>query len=294
MNSIVRSLIAVVVLLACAPIRGHAQTAADGPVLAARRVTPTLAYKIWNPAGHLRLVAWDRDSIVVRGRVFDRNRFMFSGDSTAMKLGINPEFSSKPAGRSDLVIYLPRRGRGSVKTVSADIDGTGVSGWFYTVSGAMHLTGNASSVEAESMTGNLDLDVVAPWVHARTGDGHLLIRGQPQDVDAGTIAGTLDIAAATALRGQFSSVSGDIHYVGAPPLGGIFEFSNHSGNVDLVLPSNTSGTFALSSVVGSIENGFSAVRPVQSPARALRVTLGRGGASVTVRTFKGTIRLRPE
>jgi len=144
------------------------------------------------------------------------------------------------------------------------------------------------------MNGNLDLNVETPWMRARTGDGHLLLRGAPQDVDAATIAGTLDIATQTVLRGQFSSVSGDIHYVGSPASGGIFEFSNHSGAVDLLLPRDAAGTFALSSIVGQIENGFTNVRPAASTTHSMRLTLGRGGANVTVRNFKGAIRLRPE
>src|SRR5829696_8032170 len=46
-----------------------AQTAADGPVLGAKPARATTAFKIWLPAGSLRLVGWDRDSIHVRGRV---------------------------------------------------------------------------------------------------------------------------------------------------------------------------------------------------------------------------------
>jgi hypothetical protein len=178
--------------------------------------------------------------------------------------------------------------------VTASIDGTGVTGWFYTVSGAVHLSGAATSIEVESMKGSLDLDVTTPWMRARTGDGHLLLRGAPQDVDAATIGGTLDIATQTIVRGQFSSVSGDIHYVGSPASGAIFEFSNHSGVVDMLLPRTASGAFTLSSIVGAIENGFTQVRPASSTPHALRLTLGRGDASVTVRTFKGAIRLRSE
>jgi hypothetical protein len=69
---------------------------------------------------------------------------------------------------------------------------------------------------------------------------------------------------------------------------------NHSGGVDLLLPQNASGVFALSSVVGPIENGFTSVRPIASATHSMRLSLGRGGSQVTVRTFKGTIRLRPQ
>ena len=278
---------------------GEAQTPSDLPVLEARRVSPTFSLNVWNPAGHVKLVAWDRDSLVVRGRV-DRARYFFGGDSNGAKLGLNgaklgieSNKSGDDARPSDFEIWFPRRGRISVKTASADIEGVDVSGSFYTVSGAIRLTGTSTSIEAESMTGNLDLGANVPWLRARTGDGHLLLRGRPQDVDASTIGGTLDIATQSVLRGQFSSVSGDIHYAGAPPSGAILEFSNHSGSVDLLLPSSASGVFALSSVSGAIENSLPRVRPAAAP-RSMRITLGRGDASVTVRTFRGTIRLRSD
>ena len=282
------------VLAIVAATRAGAQSAADGPVLGARALQPTAAFKIWVPAGRIRLVAWDRDSILVRGHVPKSENFYVSGNSAGMKLGVEQNPPRGRAVQSDIVAYVPRRGKFNVKTVTAAIDGEGVSGWFYSVSGPIHLSGSATSVEVESMNGSLDLDVTTPWLRARTGDGHLLLRGAPEDVDASTIAGTLDVAATTVLRGQFGSVSGDIHYVGSPAPGAIFEFSNHSGGVDLLLPQSASGVFALSSVVGPIENGFTSVRPIASATHSMRLSLGRGGSQVTVRTFKGTIRLRPQ
>jgi hypothetical protein len=165
------------------------------------------------------------------------------------------------------------------------------------VSGTIHLSGSATSVEAEAMNGDVTLDVSAPWVRARTGAGRLLVRGAPQDADVSTISGALDVASPAIMRGRFASVSGDIRYVGAPPPGGIFEFSNHAGGVDLALPRASAGLFDLSTISGDIENGLSPLRPVAEEGgrgRSLRLNLGRDGSHVTVRTFKGTIRLRPE
>jgi DUF4097 and DUF4098 domain-containing protein YvlB len=189
---------------------------------------------------------------------------------------------------------MPRHGSVSVKTVSADIDARDIGGWFYTVSGTIHLQGTVASAEAESMGGNIDVDLLAPWVRAKTGDGHLLVRGAPQDVDASTIGGDLDIATPTVLRGRFSSVTGDIRYATTPATGALFEFSNHSGAVDFLLPRNTSGRFDLSSVTGTIANGFAELRPAASGPHSMRLNLGHGDAQFTVRTFKGIIRLRPK
>jgi len=44
----------------------------------------------------------------------------------------------------------------------------------------------------------------------------------------------------------------------------------------------------------AIENGFTRVRPTSSTPRSMRISLGRGEAQVTVRTFKGPIRLRSQ
>jgi hypothetical protein len=267
---------------------------ADGPILRARHAMPQVQVKVINLAGSVRLVGWDRDSIVVRGHVARIENFYFGGRDSSMKFGIEDRGDGRQLGRGDLVVYLPRRAQVSLKTLTGDITGSDVSGWFYTVSGNVRLSGSASTVEVQSMSGNVDLDVVTPWVHARTGDGNLLVRGEPQDVDASTIGGTLSIASSTILRGQFGSVSGNVQYAGSPAPGAIFDFSNHSGAIDFLVPRSVSAVFLLSSVVGPIENGFSQVRPIASSPHSIRLSLGSGAAQITARSFKGAIRLRPQ
>lgn len=266
----------------------------EGPILGARAVNATAGFTIKNAAGSVRLIGWDYDSIVVRGRVATGERFSFVGDKAAMKIGMYSQDAGTPPRPSHFVIYLPKRSSVTPTTVTGDLFATDVSGIFTSVSGTIQIRGSATSIEAESINGSVDIDVAAPWVHARTGQGHLLIRGTPQDVDAATIGGTLDVASPAILRGRFTSVSGDIHYAGQPAWGGIFEFSNHSGAVDFLLPRATSARLELSSVVGLIENGFDRIRPVAAGPHSLRINLGRGDAQITARTFKGVIRLRPE
>jgi hypothetical protein len=276
-------------LLALGTERVVAQSRADGPLLGARAVAPDASLKVWVPGGKIRLLGWDRDSIVVRGRVARNGHFFLAGDRAGMKLGVD---GSDDGAASELVAWVPRRAMLSVKTVGASIDGSNVSGWFYTVSGTIRLTGFATSLEAESMAGSLDIDAVTAWLRARTGRGHLLVRGAPQSVDASTITGTLDVIADAIVRGQLGTVSGDIHFAGAPPNGAIVELSSHSGNVDLLLPLDVSADLTLSTIAGSIENVLVTTRPARGDPRSLRLTLGRGGSQLSVRTYRGAIRLR--
>jgi hypothetical protein len=285
--------IPIVVLLLFAT-RARAQTGVQATRLIARAALPTIALKVWNPAGHIRFVGWDKDSVVVRGALSPSDRLVVSGRADAMKFFVEARRQDGEAHASELTVYMPRRGNISVKAASADIAADDVSGWFYTVSGSIRLGGQATSIEAESMTGSLDLNVSTPWLHARTGSGSMLLRGAPQDADVATIDGTLSIAAPAVLRGQFASVAGDIHYAGAPAAGAIFEFSDHSGSVDLRMPAATSAALALSTINGAIEDGLSRVQPASSNSRTARIRLGRGEAQITVRTFKGSIRLRQQ
>lgn len=279
-----------VALAALAPAR--AQTRADGPILASRRVVDSAVFKIFNSRGSVRIIGWDRDSLLVRGRLGSPKSFVASGDSLGLKLSVDDPLRGEPRPTS-LVVYLPRRARATIKAVNADVDLAGVGGWIYTITGSVHASGSIGALEIESMRGSVVVDARTPWLRVRGGDGAVVVRGSPEDADVSTITGPLDIAATGIVRGQFGSVSGALHFHGTPVSDGIYEFSNHSGETVLSLPSATSAVLALSNVTGPIENGFSQARPAASPARSLRITLGRGDAQIIVRSFKGPIRIVP-
>ena len=270
-----------------------AQNAADGPILAARHVVNASTCKIFNSRWSVRVVGWDHDSVLVRGRIGAPGSFSASGDTLGTKISVDDPLHGAPPP-SSLVIYLPRRARATIKAVNADVDVSGVGGWIYTITGTTHVSGTISAMEIESMRGAVDVDARTPWLRVRGGDGPVVIRGSPEDADVSTITGSLDIAAAGVVRGQFGSVSGAVHFRGSLASDGIYEFSNHSGETALSLPANASATLALSNVTGEIENDFAALRPASRTARSLRVTLGRGDAQIIVRSFKGPIRVKPQ
>src|ERR1044071_1908876 len=98
----------------------RAQSAADGPVLGARHVLSSAAFKVWMPDGELRMVAWDRDSLLVRGRIAraSGDNFFFAGDSAGMKFGVEHPGTNGSGGKSVIVVYLPRAAQVSVRTVT--------------------------------------------------------------------------------------------------------------------------------------------------------------------------------
>jgi hypothetical protein len=273
---------------------GAQQTRVEEPVLRAHTLTAGAPLKMFIPSGTVQLIGWDRDSIVIRGRVPAPARLMMGGSSGAGFKIVIDQRDDGTTVESRLAIYLPRTSQVSLKTVDAAVTSTDVGGWFYTVSGTLRLTGTATTIDAEAMSGDIDLSAVTPWARAKTGKGHLVIRGSPQDVDASTISGTLDVATPAIVHGRFTSVSGDIHYAASMGARSLFEFSNHSGAVDLLLPRDVSARFELSSVEGGIDNAFMQLRPAAAGVHNLQLRLGSGAADVTVRTFRGTVTLRSQ
>ncbi len=271
-------------------------------VLEARHVGPTTPLKIYGIAGSIRLVGWDRDSLVITSQTRPRDFFFFrdpggGGVKTGIdqyRFGIDSARTAEDGRPFHFVVYLPKQSQVMVRSISAVIDASDVSGTFSTTSGAIQIRGLTARLEVESVTGNIDLNASASWVRAQTGGrGRLIVRGAVQDVDASTVDGELDIATPTVMRGRFASVTGDIRYAATPAAGSIFDFSNHSGAVDMALPRDVSAALDLSSISGALENGLGQARPVAGGAHSMRITLGHGDAQMTVRTFKGTIRLRP-
>jgi len=281
----------IAIAVACGAAGAPAQAAR---LLRAQHLDPVAPIKVFFPTGTISVAVWDRDSIEARGTIARGERFYLAGDVHGVKLGIMDHADGTPVSPSTLVLHVPRRSQLSVKAVSASIDARDASGWFYSVSGPIRLTGTSTSIDVESMAGDVALDVVAPWVRARTGGGRLGITGAPEDLDAATVRGTLDVQHAEVMRGRFASVDGDIRFSGEPPSGGVFEFSNHAGGVALTLPDSASALVDLSTIVGTIANGFTQVRPAAGQnghGGVLHLQLGLGAARVTVRTFKGTITL---
>src|ERR1051326_801383 len=91
MRDDMRALMAATGLVVAALSASARQAAAqnEGMVLGARRVGPTTPLKIYNPAGSLKIIGWNYDSLVIRGHVKPPN-FLFAGDLRAMKMGVDP------------------------------------------------------------------------------------------------------------------------------------------------------------------------------------------------------------
>ncbi|HZS60907.1 MAG TPA: DUF4097 family beta strand repeat-containing protein [Gemmatimonadaceae bacterium] len=257
------------------------------PVERRQALTPGAGVKIFVPAGRVHLVGWDKDTLVVRGTVTRGSTFYYGGYHGGVKISVDPD-----SGSATLDVYVPRSSIVSIKAVSADIDASGVSGWFYGVSSRIRLNGTVKNLEAESISGDVTIGVTAPWVRGRTGQGRLSISGQVSDVSASTVNGAIDLTTIGLERARVSTVNGNIRFAGDPGTQGLVDIDDYGGPVDLTLPPHMGGECDVTTVFGTIVSAIPSVRPVtreSGKGQSLAFAIGHGAARVIVRTFKGDV-----
>lgn len=248
--------------------------------------------KIWVPAGSVRLRAWEYDSLHISGTVEEGTMFL-GGARGSWKLLVEGE--ADQMAPAELDIRVPAGAQVSVKTVTANIIATDVTGWYNSVSGDVVLGGTARRLEAETLDGDIAVNGRAPWLGVRTGSGTIVVEGMFRDVRASSVSGGVSILNKLVDRGRFESVTGDIRYRGNFAPESDIEFDTHGGTVTLVLPEHVNGAFRLTTITGTIDNGYSDAKPtprLEGVGEDLEFTSGRPGSRILVRSFKGTIRLR--
>lgn len=286
----------VVLMLALAAPLAHAQS---GEQRIDRRmpVDQDVSLRIHNMEGSIRIEAWNRDTLAISGTVAGgpTNRFYVGGSRRAAKMGVEGplELDQPPA---HLYIRVPARAKVWVKSASANIYLTGLRGGVdaFSTSGTIRFEGEPDQLNVETMDGNVELTANGTWIRAKTASGAITIRGAGEDVGATTVSGSINVLAAGMRRARMESVTGDLSFSGWLTRDGALAVENHSGTIDILLPSDIIADFDLSSYHGAIRNDFRAYTQSARQAGAEQVFSngGGGGADITVRTFKGGIVLR--
>ena len=256
---------------------------------------PDIGVNIWIPAGSVRVVGWERDSVHIQATVVAGGNLFMGGGSTAMKVGVDEPPPGEAASPAHITAYVPRGARLIVRTATASIEASDVSGWYNTVSGAIRITGTASDVQADAIDGSITIASVSPHVRARTGGGTLTVGGRVEDLVASTVSGGLEVTAGGLTRGRLESMTGAIVLAAAIERASTIDIDNHNGSVELRLPASAAADFSLTSVAGSITNLFDKRVPSvgrQGRGQELSFVTDPKGARVVVRTFRGPITLR--
>jgi hypothetical protein len=268
-------------------------------------ISPDASIRIYNLIGSIRIIGWDRDSIVVTGSVPPGGgSFFMGGAGRGAKLGIERQDEMKEGQPAVLEVRVPRAARLWVKAGSASVVATGLTGELEcsSIDGSIRVEGSLRLVVAESMDGNLNVAGAIDVVRLKGGGGTITLRGARGDVLATTVGGAIVASDGAVTRAHLETVSGTIAYDGTVSPRGTLDVATHSGDVTLRLPPDISAEFDLGSFDGAILYGLSGKSegkgegkgegtPKMYRGKPLSFTTGAGDARVIVRSFKGEIRI---
>jgi hypothetical protein len=253
------------------------------------------AIRIYNTVGSVRVVGWNRDSVAVRGLLGGGNTLHFGGSPGGVKMFVEGRDERNPAAAS-IEVMVPVRAKVWVKTASADIDVTGVTGSLdlYVVGGRITVRGNPADVNAEAIDGAITMIGSPGWLRAKSASGDVSFDGSCSDVTLSTVSGKIDADGTGFEKAKFETVTGGIRFAGSFRTGGLVNFDTHSGSVEVGVSPSTPADFDVVSIAGSIVNRLTSSRPIKGRygrGSELVTATGGGGTRVAIRSFKGPVTL---
>ncbi len=294
-----RRLLTVVALASVAPVASaHAQQ----KVLLGHATTSTVSLKLFAAVGEIRVLGWDRDSVELSGVVpVGVKADMYAGAPLERAQGMKMfvEAPTEQSGREGkLLLRVPRGARVWLKTGSADMEVSGVTGGLdlNVVGGSITVHDSPKELRAESMDGSVTITGAPEWVRAKTATGDIILRGG-MDIGASTISGLIRTTGGMVERAKLESTTGAIVFASGVARGASIELETHSGAIDILLSPKSDVEIDAATITGVIDNRLTKLRPSsgrESRGMTLLTSTGNGSARITARSFKGTVQLRPK
>ena len=186
------------------------------------------------------------------------------------------------------VIAKSQSGDISVRGTHGEVSVTAQSGDIVIddVNGRLEVRSWSGEVTASNVTGNVD-------VSTQSGDLKLTdVRG---DIEVSNTSGDITLRGVTAKLVRAKTTSGDVMYDGVIDPSGRYEFTSHSGDVELHVPRDASAQLTVSTWSGEIESDFPmTLKPGDhaigsSTSKQFTFAIGGGNARISAETFSGDV-----
>ncbi|MFO7732277.1 MAG: DUF4097 family beta strand repeat-containing protein [Candidatus Aminicenantes bacterium] len=194
----------------------------------------------------------------------------------------------------DYEVWVPEGASVEVRSVSGDVDMAPIGGRARVncVSGDVDILG-AAGADVELVSGDLTVENIAGDAYVKAVSGDIRMTGIKGSVGAESVSGDIelvDVSDAATVTGK--SVSGDIIYQGTIMPGGRYELKIHSGTIHMDIPASSSFDLEADTFNGVIDSEFEIQVVGKISPREVRGTVGKGGATVRLKSFSGDIELK--
>jgi hypothetical protein len=284
-------LIALLMLLACWPSL-HASESEERVF----KVSGPANVSLSNISGDTKIETWDRNEVrVIAQKSSDEAETNFSQTGDRIRIETKKE-------KVSYQITTPRSTNLDVYSVSGGLAVSGVSGKteVATVSGNLQLESITGSVLAKTVSGKVMLHrCQADSISVGSVSGSLQLEEISGRVDAKSVSGKVWLSKANCTRTDVVTTSGEIIYEGRIVKGGNYTLHTHSGQIQIVLPADSSFEVGASSFSGKFDSEFplkflEGTEPREHSKFSFRATYGNGEAVLELKTFSGGIKLKKQ
>jgi DUF4097 and DUF4098 domain-containing protein YvlB len=204
------------------------------------------------------------------------------------------------SGSIDFTVSVPRDASVTLKSISGDVRVTNVNGDLRAESTSGDIvTSNVRRIRlAKSISGDVDIaEAASDDLRAESVSGEVIMRNvKARVLSLEAVSGDVRLTDIDAERVQSRSVSGNVEYAGRLAPNGRYDLQTHSGSVR-VTPANAQGfEFEARTFSGSFRSDYpttiqgDSLAPRRGPGnRAVRGSIGGGGAMLTLQSFSGNI-----
>lgn len=266
-----------------------------------RAVKPDVYVRLNGAFGDLKVIGWDKDTLVLTGTLPNSARLdpMGVGGSGppagGMKFYI--EGPSDEGATGSLELRVPFGATVWAKAGSARMDVRAITGGLdlNVIGGMITVTGNPSELNVESMDGSVEVTGSPTWMRVKTATGGVTIEGSSTDVGITTVSGPVVLRGGAYERTRIESVTGDVTFGGAIARSGTLTIDSHSGTITMQFGKTASVDVDATTITGTILNSVTTRRPTpgrEGRGAELALSLGTGDARATLRSFKGNIQLQ--
>lgn len=288
--------IAAALLATAAPVQGQQK------VDVRHATAPDLYFRVTGSVGSLRVIGWEKDSLVITGALPKGVRMeMGIGEPRGAPARGAKMYLESPndavAAAGALEIRVPARARVWVKSGTANVEMQGVSGGLdvNVIGGSVRIAASPRELQVEAMDAGVEITGTPGWLRAKTASGDITVRGGSADLALTSVSGAIRVLDGTVERGRVETVTGAITFAATAVRGADLVLDSHSGPIDLRLPAGDGFALQASSVTGAVKNAFDGARPIPGrEGRGAELAIARGSESARIiaRSFKGTITVR--
>jgi len=256
-------------------------------------VNPEARLDVSAMGGEVTIRTWDRNEMRVVADHSSRERVEIHVSDRVVKVRTKRERGVSHS--VDYEITIPATMDVEVSGTFLEVDIEGVRGEVsaHTVQGELRLVGGAGFVTLHSTQGEVVCEGVRGRLEVGSVNGSLRLRDIEGDIVGETVNGSVIMEDVRSGDVEVVTMNGEILYDGTIESTGRYAFSNHNGDLTVMLPAGTDANVSVSTFSGDFNADFPVtLTETRSGGKRISFVLGDGGARIELESFAGTIRLR--